>query len=204
MANEKTSLSEILAWVALALGILAVVGFGLWTELAPPPSPELSAESAANLNRVVGLLGGSGITAGQLSDDPARLERAGDLLRQELAKNPESAEVHRLLGLHAMAAGEAPRALESLERSEALAPRRLDTLLATAAAHAELEDLEAAEKVLRTAAEIYPRAPAVLHNLGQIVWLRGREAEAVEIYERKIELVRARTTVGPEGTASTP
>ena len=212
MSNRKPNLAAALAWIALALGVAAVLGYGVWTTHAPKQAPEGAAtleddETADDLRRAWALLGASASRLDQLAADPQRLQLAEGLIEGVLERRPQLAEAHRLRGVLALARGQLDAARSSFETCLELDPDRLPALLSLGAVHAEREDHAAAEAVFRRAVEAHPRSIEALHNLGQTLWLLGRQTEAMEVYRRKVELQQGLmigTGPPPAAPATTP
>ena len=192
MSSPRISAAAVFGWISLTLGVLAVVLYGAWPHVVPSaPSRnsvvEIDVETANQLARAAALLGAGG-RLGEMAVDPAQLQRAEQIIEALLERVPELGEVHRLKGLLEMTRGNGPAARQSFERCLRLDAANLPAFLALGASYAEDEDHAAAEGVFRRALEVHPESVAALNNLGQTLWLLGRQDEAMEVYRRKIEI----------------
>ena len=192
MSSPRTPVAAVFGWISLTLGVLAVVLYGAWPHVVPS-SPaaasvvEIDVETAHQLQRAAALLGAGG-RLGEMSADPAQLQQAEQIIETLLEQLPQLGETHRLKGLLELTRGNGPAARQSFERCLELDATNLPAFLALGASYAEDEDHAAAESVFRRALELHPESVAALNNLGQTLWLLGRQDEAMEVYRRKIAI----------------
>lgn len=183
-------------WSALALLVAAVLTFGadrhLRLGLFAPADPQ-QAEIALHqrLNRIardLGLSRQSDTRGRDLQQDPARLAATRAELAALVSANPRMPRAIYYQAVERMASRDFAGAREAAERGLALAPRDLQFLMLLGAAEAEARDLAAAEKTFRRAIEIQPLAFAAYDNLGQVLWLMGRQDEAMAVYRKRAEV----------------
>lgn len=187
-APSGTTAAAVAGWTALALGVAALVAWGamLGTGWSPFATDDASLER--DLRRAWLLMGGhaGGVTPGELTDDPARLERARTILDDALARAPRNPRAHLYSGLHHLAAGDLDRAREAVDKSRDLDPSSVQTHLVLGVLHTRAKDYAAAEAVLRDAVELDPDSVSAWNNLGQLLWIMGREEESLEAYREKL------------------
>ncbi|MEL7059878.1 MAG: tetratricopeptide repeat protein, partial [Acidobacteriota bacterium] len=165
-----------------------VLGFGVWQTLPreaedPTFHPQLQAAYALLVAD-----GQGGATFGDLTQDLGSLARADALIADVLEKHPNSAEAHLHRGLYFIALREGAEAQASLERSAELAPEAAEPRLLLGGLHYTRGDYAAAEREFRRAVELAPDSDIARHNLGQTLWMLGREQEALEVYREKLSV----------------
>ncbi|MAE72002.1 MAG: hypothetical protein CME06_16235 [Gemmatimonadetes bacterium] len=143
--------------------------------------------------------------AALLPEDPAPLERLGELLLgngapAEAAKvyekllevAPASAEAAMRLGIAWARAGREAEAVEQLERTvleHPLAPSERALILAWAGdTRLRLGDAGGAERVFLAALEAAPDQPDLHDGLGRVLVVAGREREAIEAFRQAAAL----------------
>ena len=107
---------------------------------------------------------------------------ASQVLKEALAKFPDSAELLEAVATMHLMQRRLPEAVSLYEMAEKIAPKRLRTLnnLAMALSEMPMRQKDALAKIER-AIEIYGRGPDLLDTLGQIQLRNGRVQEAVDV-----------------------
>ncbi len=105
---------------------------------------------------------------------------AGQLLRARLAVEPESAQLHEMLGECLRRTGSPDAALAACQRATGLAPDRASAWLETGRALNNLGRLVAARDALTRAREIAPDSAEVQHDLAHVCRRLGDFAAARE------------------------
>jgi tetratricopeptide (TPR) repeat protein len=117
-------------------------------------------------------------------------DRAGALAAYESAvrRHPDDPDVQFRYGeqLHRM--GRTPEALAAYERAAALAPWSYKPPLALGAARLEAGELDAAWQSLAEAARRGDPHGRTIYNMGLVRERQGRDAEALALFERSLEL----------------
>lgn len=195
-------------WIALVLGLLALGLYGVSVETGWRPwalqqigqqtEPQAAGDGAYDeaLNEAWRLLGGhlGGVRFDELTGDAARLEQAGERIDRVLAADPDNARALMLRGLQRSAEGRGEDAVVSVRRSVEVGGG-LQSMLVLGALHADLGRTAESVEVLQEAVRVYPDSLAAWNNLGQALWLDGRQAEAEAAYRRKLEIEDAALTV---------
>ncbi len=119
--------------------------------------------------------------------DAGRLDSAEDVCRQALEVDPGAVEAARLLGLVALARGDADRAVEVLGAASSAAPDTPSVLHALGLAHRGRGGLEEAEVCLRRAGALAPDDPDVLNDLADLALTRGELDRAEELLRRALD-----------------
>lgn len=192
--RSSTSRTAAMAgWTTLALGVLALVIWGAmletgWSPFEGDADADPSSPTERDLRRAWLLMGGhaGGVTLGELTEDPARLERARTILDDVLERAPRDPRAHLYSGLHHLAQGDLDRAREAVDHSRDLDPSSLQTHLVLGVLHTRAKDYAAAEAVLRDAVELDPDSVSAWNNLGQLLWIMGREDESIAAYREKL------------------
>lgn len=215
-SNRSAAASNFAAasgWAALAAGILGIVLYGIsvatpWSlsdplGLHPEPAPDPATyQRVLNgaLDQAWTLLGGSrgagsgGVRFTDLTKDPDRLHRAGQLIDGVLASRPNDSRAYVLQALMHLASGETEAARGSLERSLETGGGQ-QSLLVLGTLHAHVGEIEEAEAVFRRTVAEYPRSVSAWNNLGQALSQLGRQGEAEEAFRRRDELQTAMEAV---------
>ena len=172
-------------WSALGVLLVLVLGFGL--AVAGGPDTD-AADLAADLARAGRLLGidRAGVVVAEIEADPQRLVEAGELLDAVVERAPGSAAARRLRALHRLGVGQLAAARADAQRAVELAPDGVEHRLVLGAIEAQARDFVAAESTFRRATETWPGSVEAWHGLGQVLFLLGREDEAVAAYRRKL------------------
>jgi TolB-like protein/Flp pilus assembly protein TadD len=118
-------------------------------------------------------------------DTPRRLE---ELARKVFLLNPDSAGGHWLQGAASFQQGDMGSAIEAFERSEALAPEAVDTLLYLGYAYVHVGRLRDAEERFARAMDLDPLTPLTQAMPGAVAVFEGRFEDAVEPYRRCLEM----------------
>ncbi len=111
------------------------------------------------------------------------------MARRELAaivkRNPRSRRAIYYQAVERMAAADYPGAQAFARRGLAIEPNDLQFLMLLGAAAASEKNYAEAEKTFRRVIEIEPRALPAYDNLGQTLWLMGRQDEAKAVYRQR-------------------
>lgn len=186
-------------WILLTFGLFAVVLYGVSVETGWAPwefALEAPVRSAAaddaydeTLNEAWRLLGGhlGGVRFEELTEDPERLAQAGERIDRVLTGDPDHPRALMLRGLQRSAEGRDDDAVASVRRSIE-AGGGLQTMLVLGALHADLGHTGDSVEVLQEAVRVYPDSVAAWNNLGQALWLDGRQEEAKAAYRRMLEI----------------
>lgn len=124
---------------------------------------------------------------------------AGTLWRDTLVKNPTCFMCETNYGNWLMEAGRDAEAVPHLERSLALKPDNVPSLLNLARIEEQGGRLEEAAARLRAALRIAPRDTTVLVNLAAVCTRSGRIDEAISSYEEALRLGASESPVAQNG-----
>ncbi|WP_428486004.1 tetratricopeptide repeat protein [Rhodopila sp.] len=105
-----------------------------------------------------------------------------------LANAPDDGELHFARGTALNALDEPVKACAALTCAMALLPDHAPSCLNLANAWADLDDLEAAERLCRTAVRLDPALPEAYASLGYMLTARGQTTAAIEACEASIRL----------------
>lgn len=207
--SESRALA-VCGWSALALLVAAVLTFGVDRHLelglfAPAAKPLDELALHQELNRIAGELGLSrqaDSRGGDLQKDPAKLAVARRELAAIVKGNPGSRRAIYYQAVERMAAADYPGAQAFARRGLAIEADDLQFLMLLGAAAASEKNYAEAEKSFRRVIEIEPRALAAYDNLGQTLWLMGRQDEAKAVYRQRLQLEGV--PLRPEAPASPP
>ncbi len=120
-----------------------------------------------------------------------RLAEAEALYRRVLEAEPRHAEALRLLGLIALAAGDAPSAVRLISESARLAPRNPETEAQLGLALKAAGRLPEAAAHLETARRLAPEDAEILANLAAALRAAGRIAEGARRIRQSVALAPA-------------
>lgn len=187
---KNTELTAIVGWSALAFLVIGLIAFALiWDHRARHAEPtDLAVHRRLDAAWLV--LRGQSVVATRLGDlqkDPARLAEAARLIRQARALDPGSVRALYLSGIERLAATEPAAAIRELEQAIALGPAGTSIYLALGSAYSQTKDYACAETAYRSALQLDPKSFEALDNLGQTLWLLGREEEAKATYRMRLE-----------------
>lgn len=208
--DHPSPFAQLCLWLLLAVFLSGVVVFG-WSYTTPEPvqdsgvagmkvdsnspgrapktGPPEPREILTDLQEIADALGvNKAQRLADLSQDEALLATASAKLGALESSHPDVARVHFYRGLERLMAGDSGASVEALERSLELDESNRGSWLTLSAVHAESEQYEEAERVLRRFLEIFPREIAGWDNLGQILWLQGRQDEAKRAYGEGLKL----------------
>lgn len=115
--------------------------------------------------------------------------------REALSANPEHPDALYTLGLAQLAAGDTINARSSFKRLTELAPRSPQAHYRLATTLISLKDLEGANQSLQTALKLSPKAIDLNVALFQLLQMRGRHDEALQL-ARKIQQTHPEVATG--------
>lgn len=121
-------------------------------------------------------------------EQAGQVDRAMNLFREILRRDPDNLEAHFGLGSLYEKIGQHLQALEQFEMAKRVDPENVDAAVRHAKAMATLGRYDAAERDLRRAARIDPNRPEVFTTLGMIGVRRGLYEQAEQDLKRAIEL----------------
>ena len=111
-----------------------------------------------------------------------RIQQALEVCRAILARTPNEARVHRLLGLIALQMGNLAVGVECLSRAVALQPDEPGNLIDLSIALQMSGKLESALALLTAAAARFPRQGQILERCGEVFELSGCPGAALQAY----------------------
>ena len=117
-----------------------------------------------------------------------RLDEALASYRKLMGGMPRNFDAVHLAGTVLLQQGRAAPAAELLERAHKLAPEQAVCTMRLAMAHSALGGHERAEGMLRRLLSKFPNWHEAWDNLGGVLQLRGRQAEAIECHRRAVAL----------------
>lgn len=184
----------IFAWSLLGLLVAAVLLFGVDQQLGlfsrqDPKAAELALHF--QLDRLAGELGLAQATdtrGGDLQRDPARLEAVRRELEQIRKRYPHSPRALYYQALERYAACDLPAARAAATQALEQDALNYQAYLLLGAVHYQEKNYPEAEKTFRRAIEIAPQELTAYDNLGQTLWLMGRQDEATAVYRKMAEL----------------
>lgn len=181
-------------WSLLGLLVAAVLLFGVDQQLGlfarqDPKAAELALHLQLDrLARELGLAMGADTRASDLQRDPSRLEAVRRELGQILRRYPQSPRALYYQALERYAARDLPAARAAATRTLERDALSYQSCLLLGTIHYEEKNYPEAEKAFRRAIEIAPQVLPAYDNLGQTLWLMGREDEAQAVYRQRAEL----------------
>lgn len=119
--------------------------------------------------------------------EQGREAQALDYFNRALALRPGNARIHAQIGYRHFLAGRLPEAIASYRKAVELQPDDVDLWSYLAGVYLTAGQVAEAERALARSIAIRP-SYAALTNLGEIKYLSGRYAEAVELQRRAVRL----------------
>ncbi|HUE71474.1 MAG TPA: tetratricopeptide repeat protein, partial [Pirellulaceae bacterium] len=110
------------------------------------------------------------------------------LWRDTLAKNPECKMAYINLGTWLRSEGQLPEAALAFAGAVKLRPSDPDGHIGLAMTHAELQDLDRAESILRKAISLDPDYAMTYGNLADVMYRRERFDDAAALFQRALAL----------------
>ncbi len=117
-----------------------------------------------------------------------RLDEALASYRKLIGAAPRNFDAVHLAGMVLLQQGRAAAAVELLERAHKLAPGQAVCAMRLAMGHSALGGHERAEAILRRLLSKSPNWHEAWDNLGCVLELRGRQAEAIDCHRRAVAL----------------
>ena len=184
----------IFGWSLLSLLVAAVLLFGVDRQLGlfshqDPKAAELALH--LQLDRLAGELGlaqAQDTRGCDLQQDPARLAAVRRELGQILLRYPHSQRALYYAALERYAARDLPAARAAATRALERDALNYQANLLLGTLYYEEKNYSAAEKIFRRAIDIAPQVLTAYDNLGQTLWLLGRQDEATAVYRKMAEL----------------
>lgn len=155
-----------------------------------PRAAEAALKQALALN---GHFEDAWLRLGELQHSRSSSAEAVETFRRGLTALPDSALLHRSLGLLRIERGALKEGITALERAADLRPDDGRLRYNLALAHARAGQAEAAEKRAREALTIEPENPEFLYSFGVLLIERGRINDAREVGQQLLRLHPDRT-----------
>jgi tetratricopeptide (TPR) repeat protein len=173
--------SRVICLIAIVL-ILLLAGCGQ-TPTDQPPTPEASSAALEHFQQ-----GNDFSRAGEF-------DKAAEQYEQALETDPEYVDAMTNLGVAYYSLGQLDKAIEQYTRAIEIAPNDADIRSNLAAAHVQKhqstsdpEELDMAVEQYEKATELDPNLAEAYFGLGVIYALQGENAQAIQAFERFLEL----------------